>query len=120
MLCGSERLVQSLEHVDARLQERAIVRLRTAKTLDETANGRCFGLAVLAFFEVEVVHDATDVAHRGVGNGEPVTERLECAVGAVVAELGLERIEWNGLRHSRRRAEHETGLRVDEASNQPG
>jgi hypothetical protein len=80
-------LVQGLEHVDARLQERAIVRLCAAKAFNEPANGRGFGLVVLGFFEIEVVHDSTDVTDGRVGNVESVAERLECAVAAAVTEL---------------------------------
>src|SRR5262245_13367465 len=98
MLCGGEGQVQSLEYVDARLQERAIVGLRTAKALDETANGRCFGLVVFGFFEVEVVNDAGDMTNRRIGNGESLAERLERATRAVVTELCFERIKWNGIR----------------------
>src|SRR5262245_54465412 len=120
MLCGRERLVQGFEHLDARLQKGSIIMLSTAQALDKTANGRCVSLVVLGLFEVEIVHDAADVANGRVRDRESIAKGLERAVHAVMPELGLERIEWNRLRRCRRQAEHESCLRIDEPPNEPG
>lgn len=80
MLDGYEGLVQGLEHIDARPQERVIVVLRPSKALDEAPNRRRFRLVVLGVLEVEIVNDAADVAGRWIGDREPVAGAAQAAL----------------------------------------
>src|SRR5262249_7478630 len=116
----SKRPIECLEYVHPGPQQHVIIVVGAAQTVNEPSDGRGFGLAVRGLFEVDVVHDAADMTNRGIGNGEPIAKGLERAVRAVVPEVGLERVEWNSRRHRARHAEHESRLRIDETTNEPG
>ena len=94
--------------------------VRAAKTLNDPADGRCFRFLVFGLLEVDIMDDASDMSDAWIRDGESIAQRLEGAIGAMVPEFGFERVKGNSRGNGSGLAEHETGVGIDETTNQPG
>ena len=115
--------VECVEDDGTLLDAILILGAHPGSSCDEVLHASHLLAAELGLLEIDVVNDVRHGAQRRVVDRESAQHHLEPAKVAVVGELGVEHIEAK-LSHGRSvaagRDELERGLRIDEATDEPG
>src|SRR5437867_3607491 len=114
------RRVQAFEQCHAVGEHLMVIGHRGEQRPDRDVNSARFLMGILAVAQVSLVNDLSEPDQPAVAQARAFDECLERAILALVAELRSWRVEGDRvLRELRRRCEHELGVGIDEALDQP-
>ena len=88
-----EIVVETVEHLGATRDAIDVILGRHADPLDQRPDASDLCSAEFVILQVDVVDDVRDGAQRGVFRHAALQQHFECALVALVGELGLEHVE---------------------------